>query len=760
MSTDPHAPVPAPTGTTRRGFLKIVVVGGSSLVVGNTLFTREEIQAQEPPDFFDLGDALVSAETPYFLNLVLEVTPHNRVRFELPRLDKGQGILTSVGMLVAECLDADYERTDVTLSDARADRPYSLTGYSHTIRAMWEWVPLLAAEARARLITAAANRWEIVDASTLTTRKSMVIAPDGRRASYGELASEAAAVVVPLVVPVPKPIAEFSLVGSERTRRNAREIVTGQQKYTLDLDFPANTAWVVVARPPDIYGTVQSFDASAALGLPNVYGATEIPQTPGPLSSALEGGVAVGARTLKEAFDARDALQISWGAGPLATTSENASQHDLRDQLVANALPLLLPALPGSTLEAAFDFPYMSHAPLEVQSAAAIFDAGSNSCEVWYPSQAPLYTAQLIAGILGIPEANVTLHVTPCGGSFGRHLFSEAAVEAAYASQQLGRPVKLMYSRNDDMRSGRFRPLSHSDLRATWEPLTGEILTYEHNVSAAETDFRHGLGDAASASTFDVGALGLNQSVFYGSVTLPYQFPVKNQKLVETQFEVPTCSWRSIYSGFVMSANEVFVDALARATQPLSGRDELAFREHYLTDPQALACLQQVAAMGNWGAPLPAGHAQGLAVHSEFRSRAAYLVQVDATDPANPRLTHAWVAADVGVPMNPKGIEAQLQGVLVDAWTVMFRAGNTLTNGRIDQGSYGDFYWARMNQVAPTTEVYVFPASTQPGASPGGVGELGVVPACAACVNAYARAVGSTGNLAYEFPIQTITEPV
>ena len=728
------AGAPEPLGTTRREFLKFVVAGSSTLVVGGAFFTLEEARAQVGlPDFsdiFDLGDFLILADQPSNLSapMTLEITPHNRVRFELPRLDKGQGTITAMAMLVADELDADYARTDAVLSDARADRPYSITGSSSAVRAMWEPVRMLAAGARARLVTAAAQRWG-VDASTLTTRKSMVFSSDGRRANYGELSAEAAGVLVPLVSTAPKDVSQYEIVGTPTTRKNAREIVTGAQRYALDFEVPG-AAHAVVARPPDIKGTVASFDATTALAMPGVIGVTQIPS-----------GIAVAARTFQEAFDARDALNITWNPGPLAGFSD----ADIRANLVSGALPPV-PAVPGTTtINASFDYPYIAHATLETMTAVA--HVQGNAAEVWYASQTPSYAVSEIAAATGIPAANITLHVPFCGGSFGRHLFSEASTEAALISQALGVPIKLMWTRNDDMRHGRFRPMAHHDLQASW--LAETMLSYQHNVSAAELDVDHGLGDAISAAGFAVTPALVQQSAFHTTVSVPYAFGTATQQLLEQPFEVPTCSWRSIYSGYTMAANEIFVDEIARAR----GADEVQFRLDHLQSDAAINCLNQVvdmaAAAGTpWGGALPAGHAQGVAIHVEYRSACAYLVQIDTTG-VEPRLTHAFAAVDTGVPINPLGLQAQLQGVLVDAWTAMIRAGNHLVNGRIVEGSYGDFLWARMNHAPPTTEVFVFPAGTT-SEEPGGAGELGFPPAAAASVNAYARA---TGSVPRQFPI-------
>jgi isoquinoline 1-oxidoreductase beta subunit len=525
-------------------------------------------------------------------------------------------------------------------------------------------------------------------------------------------------------------VSAYQIVGTPRPRKNARDIVTGAQKYTLDLDIPG-AAHAVVARPPDIKGTVTAFDPAPALAMPGVIGVAQIPT-----------GIAVAARTYQEAFDARDALDVTWAAGPLSGVSD----ADIRADLVSGALPLPPPLLGISTIQASFDFPYIAHATLEVMTAVA--HVQGDTAEVWYASQTPSYAVGQVSQATGIPAANVTLHVPFCGGSFGRHLFCEPATEAAQISQALGIPIKLMWTRNDDMRHGRFRPMAHHDLQASW--LGDTMLTYLHHVSGAELDVDHGLGDAISAAGFAVTPALVQQAAFNTTVSVPYAFGIAEQTLLEQPFDVPTCSWRSIYSGYTMTSNEIFVDEIARAR----GIDEVQFRLDHLTSDAAIACLNKVVAMAAaagtpWGGALPAGHAQGVAVHVEYRSAVAYLVQIDTTG-AEPRLTHAFAAVDAGVPINPLGLQAQLQGVLVDAWTAMFRAGNHLDDGTIRESSYGDFLWARMNHMPLTTEVFVFPAGSTSN-EPGGAGELGFPPAAAASVNAYARA---TGTVPRQFPIR------
>ncbi|GFE87627.1 xanthine dehydrogenase family protein molybdopterin-binding subunit [Steroidobacter agaridevorans] len=722
----PHDTTPE-SSTTRRRFLQYTLGGSATLVLGGAFVGADDAEASvslpELGEILDFADVIRLAETPYANNLVLEVTADNRVRFELPRLDKGQGIATAFAMLVADELDADYARTDVVLSDRRADRPFSITGNSAAIRALWGPVRSLSAQARARLVTAAARRWN-VSASSLRTSQSKVIATDGRSATYGELSADAALVLVPLISVTPKSISQYKVVGTARPRKNARDIVTGAQKYTLDVDVPGAMP-TVVARAPDIKGAVLSWNGSVASSMPGVLGIVPLPN-----------GIAVTARTFKQAFDARDALQITWRPGPVRGLSDANVRSTL--QQINTPLTPVLP-LVGS-LTATYEFPYLAHAMMEVMAAVA--DVRGQSAEIWYASQSPNYIAAEIAQAIGIPASKVKIHVPFAGGSFGRRLFGEVAIEAALVSKALGRPVKLMWTRNDDMRHGRFRPMSRCAIRASW--LAGATLSFEHHVAAARNDFRHGLGDALSAAGVNVVPDLFNQVGFVTMISLPYRFGSTSTKLVEREFNVPTGSWRSVYSGVMTAANEIFIDEMARAR----GYDEVDFRLRHLDSAAAERCLRHVASAGSWGRAMPPGHAQGIAIHAEYRSAVAYLVEIDTTGP-EPRLSKAYCAVDVGVPVNVSGLSAQMQGSLIDAWSSMFRAGNHLDDGRIREGSFGDFLWSRMNHSPITTEVHVFPAEA--GAQPGGAGELGITAAAAACVNAYARA---TGTRPRRFPIQ------
>ncbi|MFJ8627938.1 molybdopterin cofactor-binding domain-containing protein [Kitasatospora sp. NPDC093550] len=676
------------------------------------------------PDVLDLGDAMILAGLPTSHLLVIEITPAGRVALYLPRLEVGQGLTTAIAMLVAEELDARLTDVDVPLSDGRPELLFNqLTGGSNSVRSLYDPVRAAAAAARARLVTAAANRWN-VPAGSLRTADSAVLAPDGRRAGYGELAAEAAAVALPAVPGTPKPVDRQRLVGTPTGRIDARDIVTGRARYAGDLRIPGAVP-TVVARPTTVNGTLKSLDASAARAMPGVLGVVQIPT-----------GVAVLAETFDQALKARDALRTTWNPGPVAGLSD----ADVRSRLRAAHLPFLIPPLLTPYLDGEFDFAFVNHAPMEVLTAVA--DVRPNRAELWFAAQSPIIAQQTIAAELGLPQNAVTVHVVRGGGSFGRRLFFDAALEAARISQAAGRPVTLMWTRNDDMRHGRMRPASHHRIRATYG--LGQVLTWEHRAATVKTDLGHGLGEALTAAGFNLSLAGLSlaQAFFLLTEKNPYDVGVPTQLLAELPLDVHTGSWRSVYSGTVRVADEIMMDELARRM----GQDEVAFRRARLRSAAGRAVLDTVAAKGNWGRPMPPGQAQGIGYHDEHGSMAAYLVELDATDPAAPRVTKAVIAADVGRAVNPKGLEAQLTGALVDGISVILQAGNHLDNGAFREGSYGDFHFARQRHTPPAVEVHLMP----PSGSPGGAGELGVPAASAAVANAYARATGTSPR---SFPI-------
>ncbi|MFE0577115.1 molybdopterin cofactor-binding domain-containing protein [Streptomyces sp. NPDC058874] len=434
--------------------------------------------------------------------------------------------------------------------------------------------------------------------------------------------------------------------------------------------------------------------------------------------------------------------RCSRGRVPAAVGSVRASRYPRTDDTfrVGRRSRGFPPARPIATLRAG-NKPeavrtVVSHAPMETNCAVA--DVRDDRAEIWSGLTSPVVARQTIAADLGLPLDKVTVHVVQAGGSFGRRLFFDAALEAARVSRACRLPVRLMWTRVDDTRHGRMRPATHHKIRATH--LLGEVLSFEHRVAAAETDFRHGLGEIITATAAHlppgIGNATLAQTLFLTTVKSPYHFGLTTQALTEVQTGIPTASWRSVYSANTRGAEEIMVDELAAAT----GRDPYRFRRTFLQTDAQRAVLDKVAAEGHWGRAMEPGCAQGIAFHEEYKSRTACLVEIDTRDRRHVRVTRAVIAVDVGLPVNPRGLEAQMAGGLTDAISTTLRAGLHIDKGLPMEGSYSQFHWAQQRDTPRDLRVFVLPAT---GAEPGGAGELGVPAAVGAIANAWARATGS-----------------
>ena len=760
---DAGAPRPA---VSRRRFMVYSLSAATLTIAAPLACDTSPAQGSEPAR--GPSDVLVTGADDEML--VLEVTPANRIVVRLPRVEVGQGITTAVAMMIAEELDARLADVDIPLADART-KGNQYTGGSNSVVSLYGPARQLAATARARLVTAAARRWHL-PAWSLRTGNTTVIAPDGRTATFGSLSASAARIRRTSVSAKPKPASRHKLIGRPTTRIDARDIVTGKAKYTGDLSV-AGAKPTVVARPPTIGGKLVSVDDRAARALPGVHSVVKVPS-----------GVAVVAESFHHAFQARDALKIKWAPGPLASLSD----AQIRSRLKA-AVPHLGSPPRGSTqVEAEFEFAFVSHAPMEVLTAIA--DVRAHKAEIWFSSQTPTDARDSIASATGLPASAVTVHVLRGGGSFGRRLNFDAAIEAALISKAAHRPVKLMWSRGDDTRHGRMRPASHHRFRVSHSG--GRVVAFAHAMAeVGESSGKKGTanqaafvrprrvqgagplpqrsaGDAVSqpASASWQVAPPLSTSLergdphrgtaadrlshqplprrgpapLQGAAGLPsdsglYNFGRLSGNSGGIGLAMPLGAWRSVDSGMVRTAEEIVVDEVARSL----GQDPVAFRRTALRSKAVKAVLDKAAAAGSWGRAMPDGHAQGVAVHEEYGSCVACLAEIDATDPKHPRVTKVVMAADVGTAVNPRGLEAQLMGTAVDGISTVLQAGLHIDRGAVREGSFADFQWARQRHAPLHFEAHIMPSEGEPG----GAGELGVPAASGAVANAYARATGT-----------------
>ncbi|WP_328660593.1 molybdopterin cofactor-binding domain-containing protein [Streptomyces sp. NBC_00334] len=739
-------PPPAGSGTRpwgRRRFLGYVLAA-PTLTTAAQLVPPTPARADSPSpgipspeitDLIDLNDVMTAAALPTSGLITVRVNPDGTVSFALPRTEVGQGITTSTAMLIAEELGIPLERVHITLADARPELLFNqLTGGSNTTFSTYTPIRTAAAVARDRLLRTAAAEWGLTT-TELTWTAGVVTGPGGHSAGIGALSRKAAGVRTEQVSVALKPRDTFTVVGTPRGRVDARAAVTGGKRFTMDLNVP-DALPTMVCRPPTINGKV-----GAVSNLPEVRampGVTDV--------VVISTGVAVRAATFGRCIDAVRALRVSWRAG----SAEGKSDASVLKELRAAELPLGLPPLTPH-VEERFTFHFRGNSALEPNCAIA--DVRRDRAEIWSSLKAPIVAKEAIAARLGLPLSAVTVHVTEGGGSFGRKLFFDAALEAAEVSRQIGKPVKLMWHRADDTRQGRTHPMAISRVRIDY--LGNTVLGYRQRHTSVSTDLGHGLGEifTALAARLPVGDIGFSETFFQLSQSMPYDFGVNSRLLSETDKGFNTGSMRNVYSPDVTCARELLVDRLAARMD----KDPHRFRHDFLRDDRARAVLDRAAEAGNWGRDMPAGTAQGIAFHNEYHSAVAVLTELDCRPEtvgrtvrdgvAGPRVTKAVVAVDVGLAVNPRGVEAQMMGCLMDGIALALTSSLHLRDGHFLEASWDNYFYTRQWNTPPELEIVVMPDST---GRPGGAGELGVAASMAAVACAYARA---TGTLPTVFPI-------
>jgi isoquinoline 1-oxidoreductase beta subunit len=746
--SEPAAPASAHGGVSRRRFIGYLLAG-PTLIAAVDLSGPQRADASiptvQPVDAYDLSDLLTDAAMPTSNLITVVVNKDGTVSFALPRAEVGQGITTAVAMVIADEMDLSISKVNVTLADARPELLFNqFTGGSNTMHAIYTPVRTAAAIARAGLTRAAVAQLG-GQASGYTVHDGVITSPDGRRVAFSQLAKRAAVKRTTKVGVALKPRSAQKIVGTPQGRVDAHDIVTGRKQFAMDIVVP-NALPTMVCRPPTINASAEKvLNQAAVKAMPGVTDVVLIPHTP-----TVAGGVAVRAQTFGQCIDAIRALKVSWGPGSVDDKTESSVMADLK----AAELPLT-PAVPLATaIDETFTFYQRPGDPLEPNCAVA--NVHGDGAEIWSSLKSPIWAREQIAENLGLPLENVIVHVAQGGGSFGRHLFCDAAFESAVISKAMGKPVKLMWARTDSFRQGRSHPMCLSRVRAQYA--AGNVVAFDQRHTSVATDFTQGLGELLSATAAtppDANLLEYSEAIFTLTASVPYNFGVATQLLNEVyQYNTfNTSSVRNIYSPEMRTAGELIVDKLAKAL----GKDPYAFRQEYLRDSRMLAVLKKAATEGQWGRSMAPGTAQGIAVHKEYKSAAACVVEIDCT-PATvnrkiqdaftgPRVTRVTFAVDAGLPINPLGIEAQMLGGINDGIAQALTFSLHLQDGHWLEGSWDNAYYTRQWNTPPEVNVIVMPATSS---TPGGIGEFGVAATMAATACAYWRA---TGSFPTQFPI-------
>lgn len=690
-------------------------------------------------DYYDLEDFLTDIAYPTTHLVKVEVNPDGTVSYALPRTEVGQGITTAIAMLIAEEMDLPLEKVKVPLSDARPELGFNMfTGGSNSVNSLYYPVRTAAAAAKNALVEAAAAQLGY-GTDQLTSRMGNIHAPNGKTVSYGELATKAAVSETKPVSVELKAESAFTIVGKPTKRIDGLDIVTGRKKFTTDLDVP-DAKPTMVCRPPTINGKVGKVnnleEVKAMPGITDVV----------PIAS----GIAVRGETFGQCIDAVNALKVDWGPGPKDKESDETVKQGLK--AAAKAMELQ-PQQGQEVVEAEYTFAFATHSPLQPNSAIA--DVRSDRAEIWSTLKIPIAAQKEIAKLVGLEMEQVTVHVITGGGSFGRRLFYDGALEAAEASKKMGKPVRLMWHRADDVRHGRTHPAALCKLRAVVSPTT--VVGFEQQLVSVRNDLSHGLGDILTPNRAPSSSgEGTSKFLFDTTQRSPYNFGNTKQYLsAETHAAIEdhqpqsgfnTGSMRSVYSQQVCTAQELFVDKLAAKF----GMDRLEFRKKFGKLEKIRTVLDKISYA--WEANLPPGVGQGVAVWLEHKQVTACIVQLDCRPETvnrkvykartGPRVIRAAYATIPGkVVINPLGMEAQIQGGFLDGVAYALTASLHLQDGHFLEASWDNYAYTRQWNV-PLNKLDIHILPPDPNEKPAGQGETAVPCSRAATACAYANAMG------------------
>jgi isoquinoline 1-oxidoreductase beta subunit len=658
-------------------------------------------------------------------------------------LEMGQGTYTGLATIVAEELDADWSRVRVESAPADAKRYNNLfwgtaqgTGGSNAMANSWEQLRKAGASARAMLVAAAARQWNVPAAQVTVDSGVVLHKASGRRATFGQLAKAAAAETPPAEVKLKDP-KDFKLIGKRLPRKDSLAKTTGKATFTQDIHLPGMLT-AMVAHPPRFGARVKSFDASKARAIKGVIDVVQIPA-----------GVAVLAKDTWTARKGREALTVEWDESAAFKLGSNDIMAKYRELAKTPGLPAAHvgdadKAIAGGArvLEASYDFPFLAHAAMEPLNC--VIQLGKDGCEIWNGDQMQTIDQARVAEVFGLPPEKVRINTLYAGGSFGRRAAkdSDYVLEAAHIVKAIGgrAPVKLVWTREDDMRGGYYRPMFHHRLWAALDA-QGNLTGWKHRL----------VGQSIVAGSPFAALIknGVDGTSVEGAANLPYTIPNLQVELhTPTDIGVPIQWWRSVGSTHTAFSTETFFDELAQA----AGKDPVAWRLAMLDKhPRHAGVLKLAAEKAGWNQPLRTGAAgerrgRGVAVHESFGTFVAQVAEVTVKADGSYKVDRVVCAVDCGIVVNPDVVKAQLEGGIGFALSAAMYGAITLTEGQVDQSNFHDYQPIRITDM-PAIDVHIVPSA----AAPTGIGEPGVPPLAPAVANALAAA---TGNRARQLPIK------
>jgi isoquinoline 1-oxidoreductase beta subunit len=695
---------------SRRSLLSVGLAGG--FVLAFRLPVRAFKEPVQPPD---------ETAGKFAPNAFIRIDPSGKTTLVMPQVEMGQGVYTSISMILAEELDADFSQ--LTLEHAPpSDKLYGnplfgiqATGNSNSVRAWWTPLRTATAGARAMLVQAAARQWQVDPASCATANSEVVHKASGRRLSYGALALAASSEVPPKDVALKEP-KDFVLIGKPLKRLDTPDKVNGKVVYGIDAMLP-NMKFATLRKCPVFGGKVAKVDDSAARKIPGVQKIV-----------VLDDLVAVVGDHMWAAKKGVDALVVDWDEGPNAGINSKDIWDNLRaasekDGAIAKSRGDIAKGLAtGDKFEASFELPFLAHATMEPVNATVHLKP--DSCEVWTGTQIMTRVQSEAAKAAGLPVEKVTVYQHLLGGGFGRKLEPDMVVAAVRIAKHVDGPVKVVWTREEDIQHDIYRPVYRDTIAATLSG--GKIVGWKYRVS----------GSSVMARWFPPGFdKGVDIDGVDSAIDIPYEIPNLQVEFVRAEPPaVPTGFWRGVGPNNNVFAIESFIDELARK----AGKDPIDFRKSMLTNqPRFLAALDLVAEKSNWGQPLPPRVGRGVCLQPSFASFIATVVEAEVDEHGEVSLRRITSAVDTGIAVNPDTVAAQLQGGLVFGLTAALYGEITIDKGRVQQSNFNDYRMLRIDQI-PKIDIHVIKS----GEAPGGIGETGATAGPPALRNAIYAATG------------------
>ncbi len=694
---------------TRRKFLYSSVLtglAGSGLLLGCSSTSKQILSVPEPADTA--------------LGLWIRIGSDGTITLVIPAAEMGQGVTTSLSTIVAEELEVDYESIQTVLAPANEEynnpeMGMQGTGGSNSVIAWWEPLRKLGASARVMLVQAAANRWQ-VPAEECTVEDGVVLhQASGRSARYEELTVEAARLDIPSDPPLKDP-KRYRYVGKSVPRKDGLEKVTGTAEFGIDVQVPG-MLYAAIRQSPVFGGTVASFDEASARQVKGVVAVVPVPN-----------GVAVVADRFWSAKKGADALKVSFSGGTSVGASNASILQSYRQALEESGKA----ELTGSRgLDVEYELPFLAHATMEPMNCTA--DVQPDRCTVWAPTQFPGVARTRAAELTGLEEEQVTLNCTYLGGGFGRRAEVDFVAQAVLISKAVGKPVKLVWTREEDTQHDFYRPAYLSRVQVQLNE-QGAPESWDHQLAGPSilsqiTSRLMGLEFAGTVMNW----LDWDMTSTEGAGKIPYAVGSHNVDYTIVDPGVPVGFWRSVGS----SHNAFTVESVVDEAAHLAGRDPLEYRKALLQEhPRYVALLDQLARDSGWGTPLPAGHARGVAIHESFKSIVGEVAEVSVEN-GQLRVHRVYATIDCGRHINPDIITAQVQGAICFGLSAMLKEQITLKDGAVVNSNFHDYPLLRLAE-APDVSVSIM----QNNEAPGGVGEPGVPPLAPAVCNAIFAATG------------------